>query len=215
MAQAFLALYRSTGEREWLRRATATLDFIAGTFRHEALGFIAAPAPADAKGVFREPIRLADHNAALVRVANLAHRYTANERYRALAEHGMKYLTAYASASSEELRAEILLADQEIAAAPIHITIVGPKSDAASRELHAAALRYPADYLQVDWWDRSEGPLPNPEIQYPQLARPAAFACTDNACSTPVFEADRVHEAVRKALDVTSAGEQGPLTSSN
>jgi hypothetical protein len=28
----------------------------------------------------------------------------------------------------------------------------------------SAALRYPADYLQIDWLDRAEGELPNRDI---------------------------------------------------
>ena len=58
----------------------------------------------------------------------------------------------------------------------------------------------PSDYLQVDWWDRDEGQLPNPEIQYPQLDRAAAFACTASACSMPVFNSAEIEQAVRAAL---------------
>jgi len=64
----------------------------------------------------------------------------------------------------------------------------------------AAALQFPAGYLQVDWWDRAEGPLPNPEIQYPLLARAAAFACTQSTCSTPVFDPRSVLPTVTAAL---------------
>ena len=95
---------------------------------------------------------------------------------------------------------EIVLADQEVSAAPIHITIVGGKRDSAAQILHAAALRYPADYLQVDWLDRAEGELPNPEIQYPDMGQAAAFACANGACSTPVYEADEIAKAVRRTL---------------
>ena len=94
----------------------------------------------------------------------------------------------------------MLLADRELAAAPIHITVVGGKADPLARALHAAALGFPAGYLQVDWWDRSEGALPNPEIQYPTLARAAAFACTQGTCSNPVFEPQSIGPAVNAAL---------------
>jgi uncharacterized protein len=199
MAQAFVALYRSTADRIWLKHASATLDFIDKRLRHE-LGFVSAPAPAQARGVFREPVRAPEQNAALARIANLLHRYTANARHREMAEHAMGFLTAYISGEPDFLRAEILLADRELAQAPIHIAIVGSKQDVAAQALHAAALRYPSEYLQVDWLDRAEGDLPNAEIQYPKLARAAAFACTDGACSSPVFEADKIAGAVRSAL---------------
>ena len=200
MSQAFLALYRSTGDRRWLNDATAALDFIDASFRYKEGGFIAAPAGKGTRGVFSEPVRLADQNAALVRIANMANRYTGNLRYRELAVHGMKYLTAVAASRSDELLPEILLADRELSTAPIHIAIVGSKKDPAAQLLQAAARKFPADYLQVDWLDRAEGELPNHEIQYPDMGRAAAFACADGACSSPVYEADEIALAVRKAL---------------
>jgi uncharacterized protein YyaL (SSP411 family) len=114
------------------------------------------------------------------------HHYTGDAGYHRMATHTMRYLVGLSKADPEQLRAETLLADRELSAAPIHITIVGAKSDSAARDLHAAALRYPSDYLQIDWWDRDEGQLPNPEIRYPQLDRAAAFACTASACSMSV-----------------------------
>jgi uncharacterized protein YyaL (SSP411 family) len=202
MTQAFLALYRSTGEREWLRFAVDTLNFIDSTLRHAELGYIAAPAPSR-RGVFSEPVRSADQNAALARAANMAYRYTGDARHREMALHGMKYAAAFAAANPEQLLPEILLADRELATAPIHIAIVGGKHDPDAQSLHTAALRYPADYLQIDWLDRSEGDLPNKEIQYPDLKRAAAFACADGACSMPVYSAEEVALAVRNALNPT------------
>jgi uncharacterized protein len=164
-------------------------------------GFVAAPAPPKfERGVFRNPIRQPEQNAALVRLASLMNHYTGDASYQKMATHAMKYLVGFSKAAPEQLRGEILLADRELSAAPVHITIVGGKSDPVARDLHAAALRYPSDYLQIDWWDRAEGRLPNPEISYPQLDRPAAFACTASACSMPVFSAGDIEPAVRAAL---------------
>ena len=200
MSQAFVALYRSTGDREWLSSAKAVLTAINRQFRDPKAGFVAAAAAAATRGVFRDPIRQPEQNAALVRVASLMHHYTGEARYQAMATHAMRYLVVFSKAAPEALRAEILSADRELSAAPIHITVVGSKSDPAARDLHAAALRYPADYLQIDWWDKDEGPLPNPEIHYPPLDRAAAFACTASACSMPVFRSDEIDRAVRAAL---------------
>jgi uncharacterized protein YyaL (SSP411 family) len=203
MTEAFLALYRSTGERHWLTYATDTLDFINATLRQADAGFIAAPAREGTRGVFSEAVRLPDQNAALTRAANLANRCTGNASYREMALHSMKYLAAFAASEPDQLLPDILVADHELSTAPIHIAVVGSKSDAAARSLHAAALRYPADYLQIDWLDRAEGELPNREIQYPELGRAAAFACADGACSMPVYGADEIDQAVRKALNRT------------
>jgi uncharacterized protein len=200
MGEAFLALYRSSGERRWLNHSRAAMTFIATNFTDPAGGYISASAPKGAHGVFRQTIRAIDQNAAVVRLANRLRWYTGDTHYKTLAQHGMKYLIAAAAVAPDELHAEVLAADAELAGAPIHITVVGAKSDPAAQALHASALKYPAEYLQVDWWDRAEGPLPNREIRYPRLARAAAFACTPSSCSTPVFEAPGIAAAVRRAL---------------
>ncbi|MBV8341694.1 MAG: hypothetical protein JO173_04870 [Gammaproteobacteria bacterium] len=199
MGQAFLALYRSTGERRWLEHARQACGYIAANFRDARAGFITAPAPPGATGVFADPARTLEQNAAVARFANLLARYTADVHYRELALHALRFLAA-ASGGSQDLHAEVLLADRELANAPIHIAVVGGKSDPQAQSLHAAALAFPAGYLQVDWWDRAEGPLPNPEIQYPQLKRAAAFACTQSTCSTPVYEPGEIYRTVAAAL---------------
>jgi uncharacterized protein YyaL (SSP411 family) len=202
MTQALLALYRSTGNRAYLKAATETLTFIDAKLRDPRSGYIASPLPAsNTRGVFREPVRDIGQNAAVVRTANMLHHYTAVDAHLKIAQHAMKYLSAAAAAGNQQFRPDILLADQELSAAPIHITVVGHKDDPAAHELHSAALQYPADYLQVDWWDKREGKLPDPSITYPELKRAAAFACTANACSTPVYEPREIQERVRSVLN--------------
>ena len=96
----------------------------------------------------------------------------------------------------------VLLADAVTRSGPLHITVVGHKDDAAAQALHAAALAYPAVYKQLDWWDKREGALPNPEVSYPELARPAAFVCTGSTCSSPIFDATRLAATVDRLTAV-------------
>jgi hypothetical protein len=110
----------------------------------------------------------------------------------------MKYLAAVAADADDRLLPDILLADRELSSAPIHIAIVGSKQDPAAQSLHASALRYPTDYLQIDWLDRAEGELPNREIRYPDMAHAAAFACADGACSSPVYVASDIEPTVHR-----------------
>ncbi len=201
LAHAFIALYRSTGEREWLRAALGTLSFIDMKLRSRGAGYIAARPGTGTRGVFREPVRDVAQNAAVVRAANLIAHYSGDLRARRIAEHAMRYLSGFAAAANDQFRPDILLADRELSTPPIHITVVGGKDDPTARSLHAAALAYPGDYLQVDWWDRREGRLPDPSITYPVLPRAAAFACTASACSTPVYEPGDLLERVRSVLN--------------
>lgn len=197
MGRAFLSLHRATGEREWLKRAERALDFIAGHFTDtERGGYITAPVEKDAVGVFSEPVKLLEENVGVARFANLLYHYTGESRHRESAGHAMRYLAAPAILNSRPFLPGVLLTDDEWSRAPVHITVVGHKDDPAARKLHAAALEYPAVYKRVEWWDKREGPLPNPDVTYPELERPAAFACANRACSLPVFEPDQIAAAV-------------------
>jgi hypothetical protein len=69
--------------------------------------------------------------------------------------------------------------------------------------LHQEGLAYPALYKRIDWWDKQEGPLPNPDVQYPELEQPAAFACTNRICSQPVFDPAELGRTVTRMLAAT------------
>jgi uncharacterized protein YyaL (SSP411 family) len=159
MGQAFLGLYRSSGERRWLKDARAAMAFTAANFSDAAGGYISAPVPHGAHGVFRKPVRAIDQNAAVVRLANRLRWYTGDAHYQALARHGMKYLIVAGAAAPEELHAELLLADEELAVPPIHITVVGAKSDPAAQSLHASALKYPAGGIDISRGNKRIGDL--------------------------------------------------------
>ena len=106
----------------------------------------------------------------------------------------------------------MLLPDLELAGPPLHLTVVGAKDDQAARDLFQAALRYPSTYKRLEWWDHREGPLPNPDVQYPELKTAAAFVCTDRTCSTPIFKAEELQTRVDKLLHIQSDSQQRAAT---
>ena len=205
MTQAFMSLYRSSGERIWLKKAQATLAFIQTHFQARDGGFVSAPAPKNAHGVFAAPARIVDENIAMARVANLAYRTTGDVRYRSMSEQAMHFLTSPTVLQSRSFLPGLILADRELTNEPIHIAVVGSKADPVAKTLHTVALAYPQSYMRVDWWDRSEGALPNPDVTYPTLAKAAAFACAGNSCSLPVFAPDRVAAAVDRLRSFSAA----------
>jgi uncharacterized protein YyaL (SSP411 family) len=200
MAEAFTDLYRATGERQWLKDAGATLDFIQAHFADSRRGgYVTAQAGADARGVLAQAARLPDENQGVVRVAGLVQAYTSQTRYRSMAGHAMRYLAAPAL-SNGQFMPGVLLADIESSSPPLHVTVVGHKDDVAAEALHAATLALPMDYKQVDWWDKREGALPDPEVSYPELPKAAAFICTGNTCSSPIFDPARLAPTLQRLL---------------
>ena len=201
VAQAYLALYQATGEREMLTRARNTAEYIDRTFRftikqaagEKGAGYAVSYAPAT---WVIKPQPQIDENIALARMAIRVHHLTGDEKYKAIAERAMRYLATEEIATARLTEAGVLLAAYELATDPVHITIVGAKKDKQSQMLYQQALRYPGSYRRIEWWDKQEGPMPNPDVQYPALPKAAAFACANQRCSLPVFDKADIHPMV-------------------
>jgi uncharacterized protein YyaL (SSP411 family) len=199
MSRAFLMLYTVTAERRWLERAASSASFFVNNFTERengviVPGFITGKSP---PGSPLKPVRQLDENIMAVRHLNLLSHYTGRSEFRAAAEGGMKYLGAEGIALDRLTEAGILSADDELGADPLHITVVGSRQDSTTKELFTAALRYPTLYRRIELWDRAEGPMPNPDVQYPELPRTAAFVCTNKRCSLPLFD----RESLLKTID--------------
>jgi uncharacterized protein len=195
MGRGLLALYSATGDRAWLTHAQQTARFVRSTFAVEAAGGFATAAE---RGQVLKPAPQIDENLAAARFFNLLARYTGDAHYRNDAERAMRYLVTRDVALLRRTEPGILIADWELASDPVHLTIVGRKDDPSAQALFDSALRYPSGYRRIEWWDRREGTLPNIDVQYPELARAAAFVCTSGACSLPQFEGAQLLALARK-----------------
>lgn len=91
-----------------------------------------------------------------------------------------------------DVAAKFLTVDDELRHLPAHLTVVGPRTDRLAEQLFLEALKVPSAFRRVEFWDKSEGPLVNPDVKYPELSRPAAFICTEKRCSLPIFEPEKI-----------------------
>ncbi len=195
--RAFLALYAASADREWLDRSRRAADFVSKTFVNpQGPGFVSAAA----HGSFAPPRPQRDENVVAARWLNLLFRYTGEIRYRKAAETAMRFL-AIREIAERFPSASVLLADAELSAEPIHVAVVGPRDDARTRALFAAAVRLPAPYKRIELWDRREGRLENSDVEFPELDAPAAFACSGARCSLPA----RTPEDLRRRVERLSA----------
>jgi uncharacterized protein len=205
MARAFVALYGVTGDRQWLASAEKTMIYIDATFKGPA-GYLTAAHATDRNSKLH-PQR--DENVMVARTANLLFHFTAQPVYKSMTDQAMRYLAAPEIARRLPA-ASVLLVDYEVVRPPLHLTIVGPKDDPAAQALFQSALRYPATYKRLEWWDSREGALPNPDVQYPQLKTSAAFICTQRACSPPIFKPEDIQAKVDKLSGVQVRAAAGP-----
>ena len=203
MGQAFLDLYAATGNRDWLASAARAGDFVTG-FRDDAGGFFTSKTSEAKTGVFAKPAKLLDDQIQVARFMNMLNRYFGNDGYREQASHAMRYL-AGASAGMARPLPGVLLADEELAVEPTHMTIVGHKDDKRANSLHTLARALPARYKRLEWLDLREGKLPNPDVEYPDLGEPAAFACSNRICSFPSFNAEELQATVKQMAKLKPA----------
>ena len=192
MGRAFLALYRATGDRMWLAKASSAADFIAVNFSRTAGGFVTAKSTGPIAALPQM-----DENISLARFGNLLARYDGNAEHAKLAESTLRYLASPKIALSEITEPGILLADDEFHADPLHLTVSGAKNDPVARDLFSTLQHLPQWYKRIEWWDRAEGPLPNPDVGYPPTKRAAAFVCTENRCSLPIYSSADVLEFLK------------------
>jgi uncharacterized protein YyaL (SSP411 family) len=190
MGIAFLRLYEATAERTWLEAARRPATFIEAHFRSPSGGFSTSQS-ALAAGLEPRPER--GENIRLVRFANVLFHETGDDQFRVLAETAMRFVAAPAVARRGP-PAGVLLAALELGRSPLHITIVGAKSDPVAKQLFDAARAAPTGYRRIEWWDRSEGPMPNADVAYPELKQPAAFVCTEKSCSLPIRDPVRLQD---------------------
>ena len=195
LGRACLALYAAMAERADLDCASRAARLIATTFAHSQAGYVGGrsedPLPA---------VRQIDENIAVTRLLNLVAHYSGDAALHAAARHGLRYLAAAPVALERSTEAGVLIAARELGNDPLHLTVVGPRDAPAARRLFDRLAGWPATYKRVEWWDRREGPLMNPDVSYPDLPRPAAFVCTNGLCSVPLYDAAMLAEFVARRL---------------
>jgi uncharacterized protein YyaL (SSP411 family) len=194
MGRAFLALYEATQDRDDLVLAERAADFIGRRFAGDDAGF---PSAANVPGARVGATRDLAENIEAARFFNRLARYSGRAADRALAERSVHYLAVPSVTEAAFTEPGVLLADAELGSEPLHVTVVGSKRDSGARALFDAALRIASTYRRIEWWDPAEGPLPNADVAYPALKKPAAFVCSGTACSTPIFDAKEMAKSVK------------------
>lgn len=194
VARGQLALHQTTGQRQWLDRAVATGQVIAGRYRADAGGFVNATddgTPVAALPVLEENIQLA-------RFFNLLAHYSGDDAHQVLATHAQQWLVRPAVATQPFEEAGILLVDRELGRDPAHLVVVG--SGESAMKLFRAASQFITPYMRLEWWDRGAGPLMNADVRYPDFDMAAGYVCVAQRCSAPSFEVSRYTQQIRRLL---------------
>jgi uncharacterized protein YyaL (SSP411 family) len=194
MARAWLQLYKVTGRRAFLDEARQTADALLANFVDDAPGVLSVRAGRETLARTRD----LDDNIKWVRFMNLLSHYTGDPRHREAAQRAMRYLATEDVALASFTEPGVLLGARELAGAPLHLTLVARRQDPRGDALYRAALRaWGGAYERVERWDPTEGPLPNPDVEYPALPEPALFVCTQRVCSSPLKTEATLYEFLK------------------
>jgi len=198
MARGLLSLYSATGDRRWLELAGQAIRFMSTEFSNpQGAGFYSSSPKAS--GLIRPVLRVED-NIALARLANEAFRYSGDDAHQRMASQALSYVAQPQVFRETISEPGILLAATEISSDPPHFTVVGAKGDPMAKQLFSATLKLPTTYVRREWWDRSEGPMPNPDVQYPTVPRAAAFVCANKRCSLPLFTTEELTSRIAEVF---------------
>ena len=191
---AFTNLYEISADRKWLKHAMACADIIQEKI--STADMVGLPAASIDKGDPLAPYVDLEENIFASRAINTLFHYSGRSADKALADKAMAYISSSEVIASRFTEAGILLADAELNRDPLHLVVVGSKSDVNAKALFSAALTSYQSYRRIEWWDRSEGELIHHDVEYPTLSKSAAFVCNDQRCSTPIYKADEIQEVI-------------------
>lgn len=192
VGRGLLALFRVTGDVRWLEHARAAAEFSLKELQDPAGGFFAHTADPTAVGVFAERRKPFEDNALVARFLLELHRNLDHERddlpYAPAAERALRAVSdANLVKEQGRMLGEYVVALAELTATPIDITVVGRPDDPAARALLRAALAHDEPRATVA--------MSPPGARYPDQGKPAAYLCTDTACSTPITDPARFQAA--------------------
>lgn len=190
--RAALALYAVTGLRDYWREAESAAAYL-DRFHATPAGFRTSLGTIG--GLTSRPQR--DENMALARFANLLFRYSGKPAHRELAREAMRFV-ASPGVAGRLPTGGVLLADEELTREPLHVTMSGGRTDPTALSLYRAALAAPPVYRRIEWFDPREGPLPNLDVEFPELESPALFVCTAGRCSSPIDDPAEVRSRLQR-----------------
>jgi uncharacterized protein YyaL (SSP411 family) len=127
--------------------------------------------------------------------------FTGSEPYQEFARQVLDWALQDAESLEPLAMLEAINLQHRFVGKPFHVTVVGAKLDPVAQLLFKLARAVPVAYRRLEWWDRSQGTLPNPDVRYPTLKRAAAFICVNSHCSLPLFSEADMRQALLKIFN--------------
>lgn len=204
--EGLLAAYLTTSERVYLQRAEAVVDDMVQQFEdREGGGLYDRPIMHDDRGLLRFPEKPLRINLRAALLFCDLYYVTEKQEYRLRAE---RTLHSVLGSDRPYPVAYTALAVHRFLHYPIHIVVVGEKTDPATEHLWHAAQHVYVPGKIVRLLDPAVDALEIGRISFPRFDSPRAYICSERVCSPPLGRHQELEQAL---LDVTTASGSASL----
>ncbi len=194
-ADALIEAFLTTGSSHYLKQAETVIEDSIGLFEDsQGGGYFDRMPSASSLGLLRFPHKDLSVNAALSLVFSDLYYLTQDPRYREKAEHILRMLMEAGSLPV----AHTGLAIHRFLYYPVHIVVVGEKSEAVARLLFDRSLAVYAPGKLVRFLDPRVDSLSIGEVTFPDVSGPFAYVCTERLCSSPIARAEELPDRLRE-----------------
>ncbi|MCI0331484.1 MAG: DUF255 domain-containing protein [candidate division Zixibacteria bacterium] len=204
VARAAQAAYQVTGKKEYLDFAREIMAWVLKTLQDaKGGGFYSVPLANLSHGNLSIPDKPFDENSTTALALIELYRLTGDTSYKKAAEHTLKLLSKFYT-NRGHMAGTFAAALRFFSSYPNQIVIVGNPKDKAAQALYAAALRYYDPNKVVIFLDKGTKPLKVGEIEFPEMDKPALFACRQSFCSSPISDPTTAPDKLKKFFAQTN-----------
>jgi len=198
MIRALLDLHEASGEAYYLNAAEEIATFVHERLSSERGGFRDRPADTEALGALRVETRPFIENSVMSdNLARMA-RLTGNQDYLELARSTLEAFAPH-YADYGYFAASYALAVERVLQDPVEMVIVGPPTDARSRELRVGCLRIYEPRRELIQLDPAADAERISERGFPTADRPTLYVCIGRRCSAPITDPAQIPKALAAA----------------
>ncbi len=204
IARASSLAFQLTGKKEYLDFAKEIMAWVLKNLQDaKGGGFYSSPLANLSYGNLSFPDKPFDENSTTALALIELYRLTGDTTYKKAAEHTLKLLSKFYP-NRGYMAGAFAAALRLYGSYPNQIVIVGNSKDKAAQTLHSAALRYYDPNKVVIFLDKGAKPLKVGEIEFPEMEKPALFACRQSLCSSPITDVAKADEKLKKFFAQTN-----------
>ena len=204
-ADALLEAFVTTGSSHYLKQAeTVVADAIRLFEDGQGGGYFDRTPSASSLGLLKFPHKDLPVNAALSLVFSDLFYLTQDLRYREKAESILQMILESGSLPVAQTGRAL----HRFLYYPVHIVVVGEKSQAAARDLFTRSLALYAPGKLVRFLDPRVDALSIGEVTFPKVTGPFAYVCTDRLCSNPIAQAEELPDRFREIFTVLAEAQK-------